>query len=239
MEVYSTQRKLSTYSVNTQLMRNLETYIIDKMPGIIPSSPGPHQLEGNAALLLSHPDGTDHFTPTGKYIQSRFDNDTESVALEFQYHDGKPVSERQAIVITIRFSRYSDDSDLAIALKAHAAKEKVMDLEQGLLQQLEKNKNTNWIAYPNAGTPIFVFIGGFLSFLFALMTDNRVLKTLLIFLFLAAVYLVMHSFMKGYCSFDTKRQKTMNTIFKWIFSTVTIFIIISIVTPLRKTLWGY
>ncbi len=239
MEVYSTQRKLSTYSVSKQLLQNIEAYVMDKIPGIFPPATGPNGLEGNTTLLLSHPNGTDHFTPTGKYAQQQLDNDTESVALEFKYHDGQPVSERQAIVLTIRFSRYSEDSDLAIALKTDTAREKGIALEQGLLEKLEQSKNRNWIAYPNEGTPIFVFIGGFLAFLFALMTDSPVLKTLCILVFVTAVYLFMHSFMKGYCSFDSKRQKMMNTIFKLIFSAVTIFIIVSIATPLRKTLWGF
>ena len=221
------------------MLRNIEAYIIDKMPGIIPTSPGQHQLEESTTLLLSHPNGTDHFTPAGKYTQPLFDNDTENIALEFKYHTGQPLSERQAIVITIRFSSSSSDSDLAIALKANAAREKVMDLEQGLLEKLEQHKNMNWIAYPNDITPTFVFVGGFLAFLFALMFDNPALKTLCILLFAAAVYLVSHSFMKGYCSFDSKRQKMMNAIFKLTVSTITLFIIVSVVTPLRKTLWGF
>jgi hypothetical protein len=239
MEVYSTQRKLSTYSVNTQLLRDLEAYVIDKMPGIIPVTPDHPKLEGNTTLMLTHPDGTDLFTPTGKYTQSRFDNDIESAGLEFQYHDGQPVNERQAIVITIRFSRYSEDSDLTIALRTHSAQKKAAELEQGIIQRLEAHKNSNWIAYPNSGMPIFIFIAGFLAFLFALMVDNPVLKTICILLFVTAVYLFAHSFMKGYCSFDSKRQKMMDTIFKLTLGAVILFIIVSIATPLRKTLWGF
>jgi len=238
MEVFSTQRKLSTYSVNQQLLRHIEAYVMEKMPGLIPSPPG-HRWEGNTTLLLTHPNGTDHFTPTGQYKQPQFDNDTESIALEFKYHNGQPVSERQATVITIRFSRYREDSDLTIALKAAAAKQKVADLEQGLLEQLQQHKNRNWIAYPNEVTPTLVFVGGFLAFLFALMAENPVLKILCILLFVAAVYLVSHSFMKGYCSCDSRRQRMMNAIFKLTVSAVTLFIIISIATPLRKTLWGF
>jgi len=238
MEVYSTQRKLSTYSVNQELLRNLEAYVMDKMPGIIPLPQG-HRWEGNTTLLLSHPDGTDHFTPPGKYTQQQFDNDTELIGLEFKYHDGEPVSQRQAIVITVRFSRYSEDSGIEIALRTDAAKKKVTDLEQGLLEKLAQYRNRNWIAYPNAATPTFVFVGGFLAFLFALMVESPVLKTVCILLFTAAVYLVSHSFMKGYCSFDSRRQRMMNAIFKLTISVVALFIIVSIATPLRKTLWGF
>lgn len=239
MEVYSTQRKLSSYSVTHQLLRNIETYVIDKMPAIIPSPQGRRNLEGNTTLMVTHPNGTDHFTPSGKFTQPQFDNDTESIALEFKYHDGQPVDERQAIVITIRLSSSSGDSDLAIALKADAAREKGLALEQGLLEKLDEYRNSNRLTYPNEVTPIFVFIGGFLAFLFALMVENPVLKIGCIILFAAAVYLVMHSFMKGYCSFDSRRQRIMNTIFKWTVSIVIIFIIVSIATPLRKTLWGF
>jgi hypothetical protein len=239
MEEYNVQRKLRTYSVNIQLLQQIEEHIIDKMPGIMPTSPGESHLEGHTTLLLSGPGGTEHFTPVSKYTQQRFENNIEKVALEFSYWVGQYVSERQAILIAIRFSSDSGDTDLSITLRAYAAKEKVIDLERSLLQKLEKNKTINWIAYPNELVPTLIFVTGFLAFLFALMFENPILKTLLILVFAAAVYLVMHRFMKGYCGFDSVRQKRLDTIFKWTVFAIIGFIVVSMFTPLSKTLWGF
>ena len=239
MEEYSTQRKLRTYSVNNELLRNIEEFIIDKMPGILPSSPGDHPLEGHTTLLLSGRAGAESFTPASRYTRERFDNNIEKVALEFDYWAEQHSNERQAIMLTIRFSSDSGDTDLTIALRAHGAREKVIDLERSLLQKLEQNKNLNWIPYPNELIPTLVFVLGFLAFIFAFMAPNAILKTICILLFTVAFYLVTHRFMKGYCSFDSNRQKRLDAIFKLVVITVTAFIIISILTPLRKTLWGF
>jgi hypothetical protein len=239
MEEYSIQRTLRTYSVNHQLLRNIEEHIDHKLPAILPSSPGDHPLEGHSTLRLSGRGGTEYFTPASKYTLERFANNIDKAALEFDYWVGQHTNERQAIMLIIRFSSDSGDTDLSITLRAHAAKEKVIDLERSLLQRLEKNKTINWIAYPNDFVPTLVFVTGFLAFLFALMFENPILKTLCILVFAAAIYLVMHRFMKGYCSFDSNRQKLLDTIFKWIVFSILGLIIVSMLTPLRKMWWGF
>jgi len=238
MEEYNVQRKLRTYSVNIQLLHEIEEHIIHKLPGIMPTSPGDNHLEGHTTLLLSGPGGAEHFTPMTRYTSQRFDNNIEKAALECSYWVGQ-YNERQALLLTIRFSSDSGDTDLAITLRTYAAKEKVIDLERSLLQKLEKNKTFNWVAYPNELIPTLIFVTGFLAFLFALMFENPLLKTICILLFAGAVYLVMHRFMKGYCSFDSRRQQRLNAIFKLLVIIIFAFIIVSMFTPLRKTLWGF
>jgi hypothetical protein len=196
-------------------------------------------LEGHTTLLLSGHAGTEYFTPVTKYTQQRFDNNIEKVALEFNYWIGQYINERQAIMLTIRFSSYSGDTDLSITLRTHAAREKVIDLERSLLKKLEQNKNSNWIPYPNEVFPTVVFVVGFIAFLFALMFANPVLKTICILLFSGAIYLFMHRFMKGYCSLDSRRQQLLDTVFKWLVTAVAALLIISILTPLRKSWWGF
>ncbi|MDO6430594.1 hypothetical protein Q4E93_08350 [Flavitalea sp. BT771] len=239
MEEYNVQRKLRTYSVNIRLLQQIEEHIIDKMPGIMPTSPGESHLEGHTTLLVSDPSGTEQFTPMSKYTQPRFDSDVEKVALECSYWVGQNVSERQALLLALRFSSDSGDTDLSITLRTHAAKEKAMDLEQSVLQKLEENKTINWIAYPNDFIPTLIFVTGFLSFLFALMVANPILKTICILVFATAIYLVMHRFMKGYCSFDSVRQRRLDAIFKWIVFAIIGFIVLSMFTPLRKIWWGF
>jgi len=209
------------------------------MPGILSSSPGDHPLEGHTTLLLSGSEGAESFTPVSRYTQERFDDNIEKVALEFDYWAGQHINERQAIMLTIRFSSDSGDTDLTIALRTHGAREKVIALERGLLQKLEQNKNINWISYPNELIPTLVFVAGFLAFLFSFMLENPILKTICILLFAGAFYLVTHRFMKGYCSFDSIRQRRLDSIFKWIVIIIIGFIIVSMLTPLRKMLWGF
>src|SRR5216684_2143880 len=107
MEEYTTQRKLRTYSVNIQLLWDIEEHIMKKMPAILPSLPGDPPLEGHTTLLLSSHAGTEYFTPVTKFTQHRFDNDIEKIALEFNYSVGQHVNERQAMMLTIQFTSYS------------------------------------------------------------------------------------------------------------------------------------
>lgn len=237
MEVFSIQRKLSTYSVNNQLLRNIEGFVIDKIPGLISVSPG--SLEEYTTLSLSGPSGTEKFKPASKYKQQLFDNDIERITFEVNYYTASSPIERQAIVLIIRFSRSSDDTDLSISLKTQAAKEKALGFKESLLKQLGQNKNMNWIPYPNEVMPTLIFVGGFIALLFVLMLASPILKTIFLLFFAAAIYLVMHRFLKGYCSFDSNRQKRMDSMFKWTVNTITAFIIVSLLTPLRRQLWGF
>jgi len=239
MEEYNIQRTLRTYSVTNQFLRQIEEHIMNKMPGLMPTSPGGDPLEGHTTLLLSGRAGAEHFTPAGNYTQQGFDNNVEKAALTFNYWVGQHADERQAFMATIRLSSYSGETDLSITLRAPAAREKVADLERSLLEKMEQNKNSNWIAYPNEIMPTLVFVLGFLAFIFTFMFANPILKTICILLFAGAFYLVTHRFMKGYCTFDSNRQKQLNAIFKLIVIAVSAFIIVSILTPLRKTLWGF
>ena len=239
MEEYTTQRKLRTYSVNIQLLWDIEEHIMKKMPAILPSLPGDPPLEGHTTLLLSSHAGTEYFTPVTKFTQHRFDNDIEKIALEFNYSVGQHVNERQAMMLTIQFTSYSGDTDLSLTLRTQGAREKAIDLERSLLQKLEQNKNNNWIAYPNELISTVIFVGGFLAFLFALMSANPILKTICILLFAGAFYLIMHRFMKGYCSFDSNRQKRLDSIFKLAVIIVAAFLTVTILTPLRNLWWGF
>jgi hypothetical protein len=211
-------------------------YIAGKVPAILPGE----GLTGYTTLLLSSSDGTDEFRPASRYTQQRFDNDIDRVTLESVYYTGQPLSERQVLVLTIRLSRSSEDTDLSFALRTdNDAKEKAADLEAGLLNILQPNRNMNRLAYPNDGVPTVIFLVGFLAFIFSFMVDNPALKAFCILVFSTAAYLVMHRFMKGYCSFDSNRQKKMDTALKLTFGVFVAFVIVSMLTPLRKQWWGF
>jgi|GEM_PF-1153177 len=201
MEVYSTQRKLGTYSVNDRMLRNVEAYLAYKVPQIIPPLYTNYAFEDNLTLLLSGPDDTVQITPMHEYDLQSFKGSIERATLEFKYHYRVYPHVYEAVVLTLDLGKCSDDTGLSIAVKSDDAREKTLDLEQGLLKCLEPHKNTNWISYPGEIFSTLIILTGFLSLLFGLMFTAPLLKILCLGLFTCSAALTLRRFIKGYCSF--------------------------------------
>lgn len=223
---YDIRRKLGSFSVNTQLIRNIDDYINNKVPNILQPGYGSKYFSDYITLLITGAADIELIRPLRKYTRPLFKNDTEAVTIEFGYKDAAWSSVSQAIAIIVRFSATSGDSYLSIAVQDTGAKAKALAIEDGLLAVLDSAKNQNWISYPNELIPTLVFVAGFLIGLTALMVTNPVLKSLCIVIFGIAVYLVACRFSKGYCSFESTRQQRLNIFLKWFTAALAISILV-------------
>lgn len=234
MERINTWRRLSSYSVNKQLLQSLEDFINNKIPRILYSRSWIPTFSDYSSLLLLGSKDSEVFRPIRKYTQPQFNNDIQELMIELAYKEAGWSGNSKAIVLQVRLGKNSGDSDLSIALQDDNAKEKIKSIEEGLLAVLEKNKNPNRITYPNEFIPTLVFVGGFLVGLFGLMLTQPLLKSLCIIIFGIAIYFVARRFTKGYCSFESARQKQLDRLLNWLTGAVALFVLISLLSPLWK-----
>jgi hypothetical protein len=178
------------------------------------------------------------YKPVNRYTQSQFNNDVQVVSIELGYTDERIAENSRAILILLRFGVTSEDSELSVTLQDNGAKEKAMMIVDQLLRVLEANKNMNGVFYPNEFVPTLVFVVGFIIGLSGLMFENKIMKSLCIIIFGAAIYFVAHRFTKGYCSFDSKHQNRLNLFFKWLTRAVVLFVIIMILRFGWKAIMG-
>lgn len=186
------------------------------------------------------------YKPIHRFNRSRFNDDIRRISIELEYkdkdtdndqwqrnapqqdqdrnqdqdsklwHRNAPPPNQVAVVIQLRFGHNLDDTDLSVAVNGPGAREKALQIEEGLLRILSRDRNNNGIAYPNEFIPTLIFVGGFLIGLGGLMWPNRIGKILCALLFGLSFYLVAHRFIRGYCSFETRRQQRLDFLLRWL-----------------------
>jgi hypothetical protein len=226
MEKHTTWRRLSTYSVNRQLIADIADTINNKVPAILHFG-NTNAFSNHTSLVLYGSMNSEVYAPLYRYAQPLFRNDTEALTIELLYKEEGDSASSSAIVIEIKFGHWSGDSYLSIALQdGHKARDKVKAVEEELLRTLAPYKNRNWITYPNDFIPTLIFVAGFVIGLSSLMFTNPFLKFLCVLLFGAAIYYVAHRFTKGYCLFESRHQRRLDIFLKYLTGAIAIFIIV-------------
>ena len=232
MEKHTTWRRLSTYSVNRQMIQHIADTLNNKIPAILHFG-NANAFSNHSALVLYRSGSSEVYHPLNKYTQQLFHNDTEALQIELLYKEEGDSASSSAIVIEMKFGHWSGDSYLSIALQnGHNAREKTRAIEEELLSTIDPNKNRNWVTYPNDFVPTLVFVAGFVIGLFSLMFTNPFLKLLCVLIFGVAIYYVAHRFTKGYCDFESRHQKRLDFFLKCLTGAVAIFILVVVVKML-------
>ena len=236
MEKTSTWRRLGSYSVNKRLIQSLEDFVNHKVPGILYSGRSSGRDFGRAVtdfsdrsyLTLIGSYESKIYYPIGKYAEAQFHNDIQKLVIGLKYISHGGSAKANAIVLEIGAGKSIGDTELWIALQADRAEEKIKLIENGLLVVMEPFKNRNGISYPNEFLPTFIFVLGFFIGIGTLMFDQPILKSLCVVLFSIAVWLVTRRFTKGYCHFDSSRQRRMDRMQTWLSVALLVFTVTAV-----------
>jgi hypothetical protein len=234
MEKYDTWRRIGSYSINLQLIKDLEDFINTKIPRILYSGREVPNFSVHNTLSLYGSKESRLYKPIGAYREQLFANDIQGLQFELLYKDEGGSATSRAVAMLLRLGKSSGDSDLSIALQDHNAKEKTRVIEEGLLNVMEPHKNINGVVYPNEFIPTLVFVAGFLIGLGGLMLTNVLMKSLCTMLFAVAIYFVARRFIKGYCSFESVLQKKLDLVLKGITALLLLFILVSLILIFRS-----
>lgn len=226
MEKYTTWRRLSTYSVNRQMILNIAETLTKKAPPILHFG-NANLFADRTSLVLYGADNSEVYYPLFTFTQPLFPNDTEALTIELLYKEGGDSHSCIAFVVEMRLGHESGESYLSIALQDYTkAKEKVLAIEEALLTAMAPNKNRNSVTYPNDFVPTMVFVAGFLIGLSSLMFAPPALKILCILLFGGSIYYVTRRFVKGYCDFESRQQRRLNVFLNFLTGAVAVFVVV-------------
>jgi hypothetical protein len=227
MEKYNTWRRVGSYSIDRQLVRNLEEFVHTGIPRILYAARNLPDLSPCTSMTISGSGESKLFNPMGSYTEPVFANDTQGLRIDLQYKEAGPSAVSKAIVIQLRLGKSIGDSDLAIALQDHNAKEKARVIEEGLLNALKPNRNGNSFVYPNEFIPTFIFVAGFIIGLGGLMFDNPLVKSICVTVFAASIYFVAKRFTKGYCQFESILQRKLDLALKTMIGLLLVLVLLS------------
>jgi hypothetical protein len=214
MEKTSSWRRLGSYSVNQRLIEGLEDFINHKLPRILYSGKGVTDLSDHSYLVLIGSKESEIYYPIGKYTQQQFHNDIQKMVIGLKYKSYGRSTDARAIVLELGSGKSIGDTELLIALHDDKGEEKLRLIEEGLLAVMEPYRNHNGVTYPNEFLPTFVFVVGFLIGIGTLMFEQPILKSLCFVLFCTAIWFVSRRFTKGYCHFESPRQRWLDKLQK-------------------------
>jgi hypothetical protein len=162
----------------------------------------------------------------------------KGITIEFALH-----TDEKELKIILRFGNEEENSDLSISLTDINAREKISAIEQGVFSILNHNKNLNRIFYPASLITAIILLSGFFSGIFALQNDYSIKEKFIFGLafWSALLYsIIIPKYFKGYCSFDTNKQKQLDKWFTWLIMGLAGFLLFStLLTTVRKNLFGF
>lgn len=238
MSSYSKQFTISTFHVDKLLIENLETYFNKEIIEILKfNSKEGSNLHKSTSILLHDSHGQETYTSIKEYRLPMFRDDLKGITLDFTI-----ITEKKDLRILLRFGSEGENSDLAITLTDENAREKVSAIEHGVLSVLNPNKTLNWLLFPNQIIGLVLIIITLGAPILALDGDTSKKGKFIYFtVFCCAIlYFWGFSYLKGYCSFDTNKQKRFNQWFNWLIMGVIGFLLFNTALPsIRKTIFGF
>ncbi len=233
---YNKQSSISTYTIDKVLIEHLEDYLKQNVLEIL-HVPAEASTKVDFTMTLHDSHGIEKYNSIKEHKFSVFRNDIKGITIELDLE-----IDEIKLQITLRFGDEEENSDLEISLTADNAREKVSAIEQGIFSIINHNKNLNRVFYPGPMISIVIVFGCFLSGLFAWQSTYSIKeKFILGIIFWAGIfYLFCRSYFKGYCSFDTNKQKQLDKWFTWLITGLLGFLLFStLLANVRKNLFGF
>lgn len=235
MQSYTKQRTIGAYTVEKALIQNLEDYLTKDVFRVLNWSSD--KLEINFGITLYDSIGQEKYLTTEDHKHNLFRNDIKAITIELE---SKQLPKE--IKIVLRFGKEKSNSDLMISLTDENARDKTASIESGLESVLHQYKNYNLIFYPGDTIEILLWLGGFITGLLAISGDYSKKQSFIYgcFFWLAFFYLYICRYFKGYCMFDTNKQKQLNSLFAWVAAGLGGFLIFtSLLTSVRRQIFGF
>jgi len=224
MQRYSTKISLGSYTITTQLVKQLTEFLTRTLPRMLSSDLSVLQAEEATSITLIYPDHAIKHPTLTHYRNEPFSGDIQGIEMELA-HLVKFQDATKAIVVRISFNTEIDNNYLYMALQDDSAEKELPAIEQKLLSLLEQHKNNHSVLYRSEwfAPVIFVIGGGFASLTF--LTHEQPLHALFALGFGVCIYLFAFRYMKGYSTFESSWQKRWNVFFKWFTAGVAVFIL--------------
>ncbi|MBS1662291.1 MAG: hypothetical protein JST68_14700 [Bacteroidetes bacterium] len=214
MNRYNTKTPLGSYTISTQLVRQLTEFLSYSLPKMLSTDFIALPVTESTAITLFYSDRAIRYPTLRDYHNDPFTGDLEGLDMELAWLV-KFDDATKAIVLHLAFNKEKDHNFLHMALQDTNADIALKTIEEQLLSILEKHKNSHRLIYRSEWFPPILFLaGGALGSLTFLM-HTQPWRSLFAIGFGLCVYLFAYPYFKGYSSFESRRQRQWNTIFQW------------------------
>jgi|GEM_PF-6726482 len=214
MQRYNTKTPLGSYTITTQLVKKITDFLGHTMPDMLSSDLSVLPAEESTALTIIYSDHAVRYPRISEYHDDAFKGEIQGLQMELS-HLVKFSDSTKAIVVNLSFNKEKEDNYLYMALQDDRAEKELPAIEKRLLSVLEQFKNNHHLIYRSPWfTPIIFLAGGLFGSL-TFLTHAQPMRSLYAILFGVCIYLFVFPYIKGYSTFDSRRQKNWNLFFSW------------------------
>lgn len=239
MPVATKQMSISSYFITKSLIEHLETYLKNEVPEVLnfesdTNTSGATKLY---TVTLYDSQGNESYTSITDYKFAAFRNDIKSISLDFNY-----TVKKKTFSLALRFGDDSKNTDIALTIADDNPQEKIAAISNGITTILNQNKTINRLFYIPEFISSLLSIACLLCGVIALSGDySRKTNFLLGLIFYIGVfYFVTVQIFKPYSSFDSTRQKQLDTWYNWLVTGLLGFLLFStLLTTVRKTIFSF
>ena len=234
MQRYNMKTHLGSYTITTQLVKKITDFLSQTLPKMLSSDLSVMPAEESTALTIIYSDHAVKYPRLSEYHHDPFKGEIEGLQLELShlvkfsdvtewnegYEEGGAWRSSsdvvlKAIVVNLSFNKEKEDNYLYMALQDDSAEKELPAIESSLLAELEQYKNNHYLIYRSPWfTPIIFLVGGLFGSL-TFLTHTQPMRSLYAILFGICIYLFVFPYIKGYSTFDSRRQKNWNIFFRW------------------------
>lgn len=235
MASFELTQKPPAVRVRKALLVQLESYILEQAARI--TSKTIDELRADFKIDIIDALGTETLRSAGEFKGDKFPDSVKEVRVKL----GRWTS--LALEVGLDFTKARDASWIRISYTGSDARETVTGLFAGLRRVLETERTYSWLFRP-AFVPDFFSLWCAITLLQLLAPAALYVKGLFwripfVLLTLAMLLFVLGWFLKPFSSFDSRRQKTFDEIWKWLSLGILGFIVFGTLFPfLRKLISG-
>ncbi|HEY6901395.1 MAG TPA: hypothetical protein VI233_12150 [Puia sp.] len=214
MNRYNTKTQLGSYTITTQLVKQLTEFLSYSLPKMLSTDFYALPVEESTSVTIFYSDHAVKYPTLRDYHNDPFTGDIEGLEMDLAWLI-KFDDATKAIVLNLAFNKEKDHNFLHMALQDDNADRALPAIETHLLTLLEKHKNNHRLIYRSEWFPPILFlIGGLLGSL-TFLIHTQPWRSLFAIGFGVCIYLFAYRHVKGYSDFESRRQRQWNRIFQW------------------------
>jgi hypothetical protein len=239
MPSYNLQVALRSFFITKSVIIKMEDYLRKEIAEILNiKAPASGLDSSNISIVIHETYGQEVYSSLKEYKHELFRDDTKMITLKFELN-----AESENVEINLRFGLKPENSDMTNSIQGFVnPREKVSAIEEGILSILDHQKNLNWLIYPNqliSGIIGLVAAGSFIMLL-GERFSNQVRYIFGSIVFLIGFYYYGCRAFKGYCIFESNKQKQLDKWFSWlVLGAVGFVLFTTLLTSIRKAIFGF
>lgn len=232
MEKYGIKKRLDSYTIDEGLMEDLSQFFGETVSNTLSPDLAGFKIEENTAITLINTAGERlKYGNISNFHEYPFNNKIEGLEIELSKVIRSGTYEK-AIVLDLSFNKDKADNFIYLALQDSGAEVALSRIYQKLLSKLDSHKNRHSRIYRNEVLPTLFFEIGAVCGTLTFAIHEQPYRSLLAIAAGAGLYLFAYIYIKGYSTFDSRRQRRLDVVFKLLTVAIIAFILAIIVSVL-------